>query len=284
MDILHLKKILKLTKAGLILFFVFLFCYLFYKDFVPSGKLVIINNFQNKSQLISDLYPDVRVEKIKQDEQGNFYQTMFIDPVYFKINPPRAFRKATIKIVYKNKEQSLFQIGLKLGEEGWVFDFKTLEFQKIDDLSWYKLQKDNLILLQKSRRYREIDDFLLEPPTQGRIAQFGYTLELANPADYLLTALNTKTDLNHISYIIARYIQPEVDDSDIKTAQAEFFIDRSFLVDGKLVFIFSAPEMDVNKREIDIYEIQVALEREPLKLGNTIRQAGGYLKDIIVNF
>lgn len=263
--------------------FIFLFCFLFYKDFVPSGKMTIVNDFKNKSQLVSDLYPDIRIRKIERDEAGEFYQTMFIDPVYFEIIPPRTFRKVKVVIRYKNENQSLFQYGVKRGKEGWAFDFRTLEFQKIDKLSWPKLQAGNLILLEKRKEYESIENFLLTPPTRGRIAQFNYSLETASPDDYLLTVLNTKTDLDHVSYIIANYTPPVVDE-EIKTAKAEFDIDRSDLDEGKLVFMLSAPEMDINKNEIDIYELAVELEREPLRLRNAVRQVKEYLKDVLLNF
>lgn len=278
-----MNLILKFLKISLIAFFVSALFFLFYKDFVPSGRLVIINDFRSKSKLIFDLEPAVRLRKIRADRQGNFYQAIFIDPVYFNVNSPRFFEKAKVKIIYKNKNQPLFQLGLKQDAASWNFDFRTLEFQKIDNLDWHRLQSGNLLLLQKSKQYETIEDFLRQPPTKGRIASYNYEPDWPNSGQYLLTTLNSQTDLDHVSYIIANYLPPSFND-DYKIVEAEFPVSRAMLDAGKLNFMFSAPEIDLNKIQIDIYEIKVTLEREPVTTRNLWRELYEYFKDAALNF
>lgn len=119
-------KIIKIFRYVFIFFAIIVIFWLFYKDFVPMGKLEIKNDFRKKSVLISDLYPKNRIKKIEQ-EADDYQQVMRIDPIYFDVAIPRFFKTASVIIKYQNPSQNLFQIGLKDVKSDWNFSFKTLE-------------------------------------------------------------------------------------------------------------------------------------------------------------
>ena len=142
-EISSVKKNLKIIRFVLILSASLIIGWLGYKDFVPSGVLEIENNFKSKSVLISQLYPENRLKEIEKPsfatmpagrqevtegrENGVYFQTIRIDPVYFDLTIPRFFKTAKVIIKYQNPLQNQFQIGIKDVNSEWNFLFKTLE-------------------------------------------------------------------------------------------------------------------------------------------------------------
>lgn len=279
MSIIYLKKILKIFRALLILSALCLFFWLFLKDFVPSGILVVKNDFEFKDKQISDLYPDVRVRQKQQNGDGDWYQDMYVDPVYFKVNPPREFKRVKLRIKYKIERQPFFQVGLKSGPGELDFQFSPMEFEKLDDLDWYELRNEDLVLFQKSKRYNSIKEFLNNLPRDGRVAVYNMNLEIPSVRGYQSTVLNLKTDLNHVSYVIAKYKEPTISE-EWKINEAEFEISKDNYFDGRLVFILSAPDIDLNRGDINISEIEVRLERPKFQWSNFTNEMGDYLKGV----
>ena len=285
----NLKKIIILFRTSLVICAFILFLWLFLKDFAPSGVLVLKNDFSplladgsntGKDKQISDLYPHVRVREMEKDEYGDWFQNMYVDPVYFKVNPPREFYKAKLKIKYKTERQTFFQAGVKEGLGDLDFKFAPLEFLALDNLSWHKIRKNGLILYQKNRRYNSIDEFFENPPKDGRIAIYNMDMEILDSKKYRTCVLNLKTDLDYVSYIIADYVEPKIKDG-WKFSEAEFDISRENFEDGRLIFILSAPNIDVNKGSIDISEIIVELQRPQFKWNNMIGEFKEYLRSVI---
>ena len=283
----NLKKVIIIFRLFLIACAIILFFWLFIKDFIPSGVLVVKNDFFYKDIQISDLYPHVRVREIEKDKDGDWFQNMYIDPVYFKVNPPREFYKAKLKIKYKTERQPFFQTGIKQGIGALDFKFAPLEFKRLDDLDWDKIRKGNLVLYQKNKRYNSIDDFLENPPKDGRIAIYNMDLELFDLEKYKTCVLNLETDLNYVSYIIADYIGPEIKDGSLgvardrwKISEAEFEISRENFEDGRLIFILSAPNIDDNKGDINISDIEVTLLRPEFKWSNALSEFKEYARSV----
>ncbi len=150
-DLTSLKKILKIFRIILICFVSGVIFWLFYKDFVPNGQLVVENNFEKRSALISGLYPFERLKGIEKGADIS-YETIYIDPVYFDLTIPRFFKTAKIIIKYQNPSHNLFQLGIKDVNSDWNFLFKTIE------------DKDKGIEPQTAGEWREaIIDLNLEP-------------------------------------------------------------------------------------------------------------------------
>jgi len=280
MNRIYLEKILNIVRLLLITIAVVIAFWLFSKDFVGGGVLVLKNDFQLKDSQISVLYPDVRVREPEQDENEDWYQNMYVDPVYFKVNLPREFDKVRLRIKYRTNRQPYFQVGVKAGPGELDFEFFPLEFQKLDKLDWDKVSNDELTLYQKTKRFASIEEFLDDLPRDGRIALYNLDLEIPDRERYILTILNSKTDLDHVSYILTDYREPEIE-GIWKIGETEFEISRENFELGKLIFIFSAPELDINKGDIDISEIVVVLERPRFRVSNLFSEFGEYLRSVV---
>ena len=136
-----MKIILKIYTILLIIGVLFFFGWLIYKNLVVTGKLFLVNDFCNESQVISNLYPENRVGGVEK-ENDICSQRIFTEPVYFKVKISRTFSKAKIKVVYEDEGQSLVQLGLmkrKITPLDWRFDLQSTEDQIINHIS-----KDNL--------------------------------------------------------------------------------------------------------------------------------------------
>lgn len=126
LDQTSLKNIIKIFRIILICLASGIIFWLFYKDFVPNGQLVVENNFKKRAALISGLYPFERLRGIEK-EADVYYETIYIDPVYFDLTIPRFFKTAKVIIKYQNPSHNLFQLGLKDVNSDWNFLFKTIE-------------------------------------------------------------------------------------------------------------------------------------------------------------
>lgn len=273
-----LEKLIVLFRLMLVIAALILFVWLVRKDMVLSGVLIIKNDFGVKDRQISDLTPPARVRAPAQRLDGDWYQEMIVDPVYFYINPPRDFERVTVRIKYKTERQPLFQFGVKAGAGDLDFLLETAEFVKLDNLAWPKIRQGDLVLYQKNQKYKGLEEFLNNLPKDGRIALHNYDLKAGDKSQYLLTILNAKTDLSHVSYILAKYNEPKIEGA-WKVNEIIFPISRANIFEGKLVFMLSAPELDINKGEIDISEIQATFSRQKFDKARLFSEMGAYLKE-----
>ncbi|MCD6471355.1 hypothetical protein J7K86_02405, partial [bacterium] len=107
------KSLFWLWQTVLILVALILIFWLFQKNLVPNGYLKIKKTFTSETSLfkkqtnfISDFYPKGRISEIALDKDKNYFQKIFTEPIYFKINLPRSnFNKIKIKMFYKIKNQ-----------------------------------------------------------------------------------------------------------------------------------------------------------------------------------
>jgi hypothetical protein len=87
------------------------------------------------------------------------------DPVYFSIFTPRTFSEAKITVTYKNNLTSstpIIEAGVLVDNIVWRYKLATLENKLLDDSfsSWNRLESDGLVLLQKNKKFSELEDFL----------------------------------------------------------------------------------------------------------------------------
>jgi hypothetical protein len=134
------KNIIKLVRLILGLFFLILLSWLFYQNLVVRGELEIHRNFCSPSRLISNLYPEDRVGR-PENQEGNCWQRIFVEPVYFKIKVPRTFSEIELEIVYQNSQHSVLQLGLmkkKKNPLDWEFQLKKIKQEP--SLEWQRAQ------------------------------------------------------------------------------------------------------------------------------------------------
>lgn len=176
------KAVIYLTRIFLIAIPVILIVWLFSKDLVVSGQIEAVYNFDELSPFITTLRPQSRVEEPISDDQGNYWQQIKDEPVYFDVRLPRHFDKAEVTINYKNLDQSVFELGVLADKKNWIFDLKpvfniTLDKLFADKLNWSRLQENSIVLFQKDQRYQKIEEFLNNPPSPEKVASYNYKLE-----------------------------------------------------------------------------------------------------------
>jgi hypothetical protein len=79
---------------------------------------------------------------------------------------------------------------------------------------------------------------------------------------------------------LARYDPPEKIDNHTKFTEKTFDIGPSFIKEGKVTVMFSAPGLAKNKNEIILKEIKVTLTKEPLTFKNFFPRLKRFLRRV----
>jgi len=125
MDEKKLQKMRKMIKRILIIIVVLTFIWLINKNLVPSGRLEANYNFQELSPFISRLYPMGRVLGVEQNKKGDYYQSIVIDPVYFKVHLPISFERAKVILKFQTRNASFLRLGYQIGPD-FQYYFKNV--------------------------------------------------------------------------------------------------------------------------------------------------------------
>lgn len=181
----------------------FVVAWLFWMAVAPGGKIAYKQDFLNKKyffQTDKDYFirrftPGDRVE-IRDDNKPRIVG----DPVYFSLRTPRAFNTAKITYKYKIQEKQpihLIETGALADRQVWRYQLHPLENKTIDQLSevWNKIEEQGTVLLQKTKNYENIADFLASPPDFESIAVYNYDL----PYDYKIGEFATGTEEHEYS-------------------------------------------------------------------------------------
>ena len=166
------KKII-ITRSILWLMLVLILLVLLRLAVVPSGKISYMNDFIKPYYFISKLTPEERV-KVKEgavEIKG--------DPVYFTLRTPRKFDKATLTVKFKNQtDLPIIEAGVLVDKNLWRYQTLPLQNRLLDDLinEWDYVDESGTILLQKSKKYDSISEFLNNPPSSDQIATYNYDL------------------------------------------------------------------------------------------------------------
>lgn len=127
---------------------------------------------------ISGIRPDARIGEIK-DEQGEFYQIIKGEPVYFDIETPKNFRNLEVEITYKTRDVKDLKVGILMDKKNWQYKLIPLENEKIENLlnSWKFIEEDGILLLERTEKFSSIPLFLNELPARNSIAVYNYNLK-----------------------------------------------------------------------------------------------------------
>lgn len=151
-----------------------------YRYYGINGKFSYSYYFNTASGLISEFQPAGRALTREQNtENGDFYQRVVMDPVYFSVDLPSAYPKADVTIEYQNPYQNIVQLGLELDDDDttWNYAFEPLENKFIDNSNWPVVENDEYVLLQREPIYESVEDFLKQPPTDAEVGTFLTSLE-----------------------------------------------------------------------------------------------------------
>lgn len=267
------KKILTIYRCLLILGVLAFLFWLLRKNIVVQGRLFLTRDFCFFSRFISDLYPKDRVGDIEEDDAGNCFQRIFVEPAYFKVKVPRTFTQAKVKITYANPQQHIFQLGLMKKREhplDWRFSLRLLENKIFDALAWSRLTEQGVSLWQKRKEFESIHEFVNNVPDNRKTVTSFYQFSPEAVKDKTkVVEWNAETNLNYVDYIIALYQSPQAVASRALTQtvwwenEVEFFAGDEHLNDHALEFIVSAPGLTGSRYEIKIRKIEVELSRTP---------------------
>ncbi|MBI2415378.1 MAG: hypothetical protein HYV33_01810 [Candidatus Kerfeldbacteria bacterium] len=166
---------LALAASGLLVI-----AYIGWRYYGMNGEFRAAYYFDTTANVISQFTPRGRaLDREQNAENGEYYQRLIGEPVYFSINLPSAYPQADVTLEYQNPHQPVVQLGLRLSDDDtvWAFDFKPLENKFIDNSTWERLEDDQYIVLQRTPTYTSVTDFLTHPPVNAGVGTFLTTIE-----------------------------------------------------------------------------------------------------------
>ncbi len=147
---------------------------------IPSGKISYATNFKGFNDFISQLTPK---ERISAEPDGT--QDIIGDPGYFSLRTPRPFNQAKVTVKFQaSPDLPIVEAGVSTDGRTWQYDLQPLYNAKLEELmkSWNVISDGGTILLQRTKQFDSIADFLTNPPPDDQIALSDYNLK----TDYLL--------------------------------------------------------------------------------------------------
>jgi hypothetical protein len=147
---------------------------------IPSGKTSYSTNFKGFNDFIGQLTPK---ERIAAEKDGT--EDLIGDPAYFSLRTSRQFNQAKLTVKFQvDPNLPIVEAGISKDGRTWQYDLRPLYNAKLEELlkSWSVLWQGNTMLLQRTKQFEKIDDFIKNPPPAEKIALYNYNLK----ADYLL--------------------------------------------------------------------------------------------------
>lgn len=135
-----LQRWRKIIRIILIIIPVLIFLWLVNKNLVPSGHLEASYNFSEQSPFISRLYPAGRVLGVEKNGEGQYYQSIIIDPVYFKVHLPVNFERAKIRLKFQTDKVNNLWLGYQIGPD-FQYYFKNVAPTEREDF-WQVAEVD----------------------------------------------------------------------------------------------------------------------------------------------
>lgn len=187
-------KKLVILKTSLWLILAIFVVWLLGRAIVPSGRISFIHSLENENYFIKPLTPKERVREPQAGEQkitGN--------PVYFALRTPRIFDRANVTISFKNSEKlPLIELGVLADNKVWRYQMEPLENIALDQLIliWPAVREGDTILLQRTKKFSSIKEFLTAQPSMKELAIYNYDLPRAHKLnDYQASRGTTTIDI-----------------------------------------------------------------------------------------
>jgi hypothetical protein len=150
--------------------------WLFWQAVVPTGHISYTYDFRQENYFIKPLTPKDRVREPQAGEQkitGN--------PIYFALRTPRTFDSAKVTVSFKNSDKlPLIEAGVLSDNKVWRYRTEPLENLALDRLieRWPAVREGGMVLLQRTRKFSSIDDFLAQRPPASEITFYNYEAPL----------------------------------------------------------------------------------------------------------
>jgi hypothetical protein len=147
---------------------------------IPGGKITYSTDFKGGNEFISKLTPK---ERVNVENDGT--QVIIADPAYFSLRTSRAFNATELTVKFKpDPSLPIVEAGISTDGRTWQYDLEPLYNAKLETLmkNWSVLQRGDVMLFQRDKKYNTIDDFLANPPAAEKLALSNYDFKV----DYLL--------------------------------------------------------------------------------------------------
>lgn len=148
------------------------------KNFVPSGTFVIRHPVEETSSFVDALAPNERVSELKKDADGNWFQTIVADPVFFFVHPHRTFETIDATIWFKNTDTPIVEFGALTSIHPPRYFLRTLQNLIIDQSKWSRINEGETLLLQRKPTYKTVAEFLARPPSRDEIVTYHTDLSI----------------------------------------------------------------------------------------------------------
>ncbi len=181
-----LKKIIQLV---IVLIPICLFGWLLWLDIAPFGILsesMLVDGF---SPYIDHILPGDRVSAYTYDQNGEVFVSILDEPTYFSLHRPQTdFETVTVELLYKNKDQTIIEIGALMDIYSNSYDLRPIQSLIVEDVDWPVIDENNVMLLMRNNDYSSVDDFYENPPKRSEIAVLGTDFDLSyHEQDYYST-------------------------------------------------------------------------------------------------
>jgi len=123
---MNLSKLRKIIRVIVIAIPIFALVWIVNKNFVFSGHMEVEYNFDKTSPFISVLKPAGRALEVERGEDGDYFQKIIIDPVYFDLYMPTEFNKVKLIFVYEAPVGREVKVGPQVFGPGWNYNLEEL--------------------------------------------------------------------------------------------------------------------------------------------------------------
>lgn len=241
----------------------------FNQYFLPSGKLELEYDFSEDSEYISHLEPWQRLTPLA-NENGDWYQSMKDNLVYFNVKVPRLFQTVTAEITFQNNSVPVVEIGARADSAGNYLS-TPIQNRVIDDLDWYRINTDGTSLYQREAKYASVNDFISGFRDDMTVGEYYYDLKkvIEHGQDREnIVSFGSDSDIDAVDYIITKYNEPFVKGEWLVNS-ASFDIGR-LLKDksNNLRFRISAPGLNASNAAIKISKIKIIYQKPPITVSN----------------
>lgn len=129
--------------------------WIFWNEFVPTGKKIIEHNFIEQSVIVTDMRPGEFLKMNQKDNEQAFI-TIVNYPIYFHVRTPGKFDNAKFLFNARAMSNSTIQFGGQTGAQLTDFSYKKIEIPA--DGLWHEVSIDadmkKLRYNVKDRRYQ----------------------------------------------------------------------------------------------------------------------------------
>lgn len=161
------------------------FCYLLWVDIAPSGERVIRVEAGEDSPFLDHFLPQDRLTGLKYNKDGEGYETLIKDPVYFSLHPPKThFAQVELTVEFQSQDQPVLEVGPLVDPFARTFDLRPLQETTLDALPWAQKTDGDITVFARNGDVQSVQDFLGHLPDRSTIATYHASLPSLTLPDY----------------------------------------------------------------------------------------------------